>query len=228
MNILIVEDEIIPATYLKKILINAGYGVIGIATTSQKATQFVLEKRPDVILMDIMLKDNISGTQLAKEIYFYDKNIIIIFLTAFSDNEMIEDAVESKAFSYLLKPYRDREILATLELAKSHLRNPKKVTHHDNATNLIELIDGYRYHKELQRLFLNNQEVHLGAKELELIKLLCSHPNISFEIEYIIDFLWDISKNQQTLRSLIHRIREKTSPNLIKNVNKFGYKISTK
>jgi len=71
MNILIVEDEIIPATYLKKILINAGYGVIGIATTSQKATQFVLEKRPDVILMDIMLKDNISGTQLAKEIYFY-------------------------------------------------------------------------------------------------------------------------------------------------------------
>jgi len=227
MKILIVEDELIPANYLKKVLQKNGYEVVDILKNGKDVIKIVKELNPDVIFMDIMLEDNISGADVALEVYNYDTDIIIIFLTAYSDKEMVEFAVRSNAFAYLLKPYRDNEILATLELAKSHLYTKEVNTKQFN-DKIIELADGYIYDKELQRLFLNDKEVRLGPKAMHLIKLLCNNQNITLEIDDIIESLWDRETSKQTLRSLIHRIRQATSEKLILNVSKFGYKIGSK
>ena len=229
MRILIVEDEMIPANYLKRVLLNEGYAVVGIAKRGEQAITLARTEKPDIIFMDIMLQDNISGSDAAVEIHFSNPEILIIFLTAFSEKEMIEYAVRSEAFAYLLKPYRDNEILATLELAKAKvaLGQNKKVQEFKEA-NILELVNAYRYDSKVQRLFLGEEEIELGPKALQLIKLLCENRNITLEINEIIEQLWDEPKSKQTLRSLIHRIRQMTSAELIQNVNKFGYKIGLK
>lgn len=226
MRILIVEDDVIPANYLKKILELEGHAVVGMAGKGADAIEMAREKRPDVIFMDIMLKDSISGAEAAREIHYKNADIMIIFLTAYSDKEMIEYAIESDAFAYLLKPYRDREILATLELARSKLETLQTLVREDNQNDsLVALVDGYCYNMKLKRLFLDNVEVSLGAKALQLVDLLCKNKHITLEIEMILENLWETPKSGQTLRSLIHRIRETTSPELIQNSSRFGYKI---
>jgi len=226
MKILIVEDEIIPANYLKKILTHEGYEVIKIVETGFDAIQVAHKENPDLILMDVMLQDHISGCDAALEISKKDPQVLIVFLTAFSDKEMIDFAVASKAFGYLLKPYRDKEILATIELAKAHL-GYSTPTVKDN--NILTLVDGYTYHTESQSLFYQSKEVlTCGPKALELIALLCKHKDYTVKIKTIHETLWDTPRSQQTLRSLVHRIRENTSQNLIINISKVGYKIGLK
>ena len=228
MKILIVEDEIIPANYLKKVLMHEGYELLPIVSKGQEAINVAKREKPHIILMDVMLKDNISGCDAALAISQENPNILIVFLTAFSDNEMIDFAVKSKAFGYLLKPYRDKEILATLQLAKAQLNNPLPPKENKKENDKLELIDGYSYNKSTETLFFKAQEVPCGPKALQLITLLCKQKNSTVKIEDILETLWDTVKPQQTLRSLIHRIREHTSPNLIINVNKLGYKIGLK
>lgn len=229
MKILIVEDDVIPANYLNKMLEQEGYNVITMVKTGAKAIEVTKKEKPQLIFMDIMLKDQMSGAEAAKEIHYLYPEIMIVFLTAYSDKEMIEFAVESDAFAYLLKPYRDKEIIATLELAKAKLTINKKTQEEkkrqENCEYIIILVDGYTYDTEVKRLFLNKKEVPLSSKALKLIQLLCSNKGITLEINFIINELWETPKNSQTLRSLIHRIRELTSSKLIQNINKFGYRI---
>ena len=230
MKILIVEDEIIPANYLKRILEKEGHEVLSIVQRGASAITEAKIQKPDVIFMDIMLKDNISGADAAVAIHQNQPEIIIIFLTAFSDKEMVEFAVRSEAYAYLLKPYRDNEILATLQLAKAKIdANQTANTIQKNKTDsqIIKLVGGYIYNKNLKRVFLDEKEIELGPKALQLIQLLCQNPKITIEIDDIMEQLWDEPKPKQTLRSLIHRIRQMTHPELIQNANKLGYKIGT-
>ena len=228
MQILIVEDEVIPANYLKKVLELEGYEVIGIVRKGTDAISMAKQKNPDVILMDIMLKDHISGAEAAIQIHASSPEVMIIFLTAYSDEEMINFAVESDAFAYLLKPYRDKEILATLELAKAKLFGKSDSIVVDVENDTIILTDGYVYNTKSKRLFLENKEIPLGSRALKLIQLLCKNKHITLEIDMILQEVWDSSISRQTLRSLIHRIRTATTPNLIQNTNKFGYRIGLK
>jgi len=227
MRVMIVEDDVISANYLKKIIELAGYEVVSMVQKGIDAIAMAKEKRPDLILMDIMLQDQLSGAEAAKEIHYLYPEIFIIFLTAYSDNEMIEYAVESEAFAYLLKPYRDNEILATLSLVKAKYEESLNSTTYKNET-IITLVDGYSFNSELHRLFLNNKEVKLSKKSLKLIEILCKNRYISVELDDIISYIWESETSEQALRSLIHRIREKTSTNLIINNNSFGYRIGLK
>ena len=228
MKILIVEDELIPANYLKRILEKESHEVLPIVQRGANAITEAKLQKPELIFMDIMLKDNISGADAAVAIHQNQPEIVIIFLTAFSDKEMIEFAIRSEAFAYLLKPYRDKEILATLQLAKAKIdTNKTTITTEETETNpeTIKLVGGYLYHKKLKRVFLEEKEIELGPKALQLIQLLCQNPKITIEIDDIMEQLWDEPKPKQTLRSLIHRIRQMTHPELIQNANKLGYKI---
>ena len=228
MKVLIVEDEIIPANYLKRILIDNDYEVIDIVTKGAKAISSAKETKPDIILMDVMLKDNISGCDAALEISLENSEIKIIFLTAFSDKEMIDFAVKSNAFGYLLKPYREHEIIATLELArgKSEIETTEDLPNKEEQNNLLTLVDGFHFNLDNQMLYKQKEEIACGPRARKLLMLLCENKNSILPIELLLDSLWDTPKSQQTLRSLIHRIRERTSVNLIKNINKIGYKIS--
>ncbi len=218
-RVLIVEDERIPANYLKKVLIKEGYDVVDTAVSGEEAIERTKTHRPDIILMDIMLEGALSGTEAALAIRRFAPEVIIVFLTAYSETQMLEMALESKAYAYLVKPYREKEIITTLKLA---MLGAKK-----EPSTALELVGGYRFERKSERLFLGDEEVPLGPVALRLLALLSHSPQSSVSIEQIMEHVWGSEVSQQTLRSLIHRIREQTHKELIVNVNKVGYRLGT-
>jgi len=222
-KILIVEDEFLCAEYLKNILIKNNYNVIGVVDNGKDAITEAFTKKPDLILMDIILKDRLSGCEAAVHIHNKNKNIKIIFLTAYAEEEMIDFAMKADATAYLMKPYVEKEILATIKLIFAHENYIETKIDKKN----IYIKDGYMFDKEKHRLFKNNQEIHLGKKTLKLIEILVENINVSVSNEQICTYIWGEQKNDRTLRSLIYRIRHMIGCDMIENVNGLGYKIKT-
>ncbi len=224
VSVIIVEDECIAAEFLKEMLEEQGVVVSDIIDNGKEAIEVCIAKKPDVIFMDVMLRDNISGSEAAVAIS-RQINTKIIFLTAYVDNEMVDFAVESQAAAYLTKPYNEAQIIATLRLVTAGEnidKEPEKTV-----PEKIHLKGGYIYLTQLKRLIQDNKEVELGPKALKLIDLLASQPNISVSHEQICMHVWEELVNDKTLRSLLFRIRQATDDAFIKNVSGTGYMIQT-
>lgn len=116
IKILVVEDEIIIAEDLKRILKEFDYDVGNVALSGKEAIEFAKRENPNLILMDINLNSEINGIEAAI-IIRRQFDIPVVFLTAFSDKETIEQAKKSEAFGYLIKPYAPEELKTTIELA---------------------------------------------------------------------------------------------------------------
>ncbi len=219
-NVLIIEDDLISAYYLKKILQKNDFNVIDIVDNAIDAIKIFKKTQPDIILMDIMLCGNISGCELAIDIRHIDLKVIIIFLSAFSDDNMIEYALSANAYSYLLKPYRDVDILNTMKMALQFRLNTPTQTNQK-----ISLKNGYEYNIKLQKLYLNNQETILSEKLLALVNLLARNRGQSISYEQISHTLWQREQNINTIRSIVHRLKRKL-PNLeVHSNSKRGYVI---
>ncbi|WP_428739468.1 response regulator [Sulfurimonas sp.] len=218
-TILIVEDEKIPAEFFKEILEINGYEVLGICDKGADAIKSALSLKPDVIFMDIMLKDNISGSEAALKIST-SIDTKIIFLTAHSDEEMIEYALDAGAVNYLIKPYKEKQIITTLEMA---LKQKKDVT--SKQERGIKLAGGFYYDFINKNLQLNHKEVEIGLKSLELVEYLCKNINRTVPHDELLDYLYENEKNKSTLRTLISRLNKTLKYNLINNNSKLGYKI---
>ena len=115
-KILVVEDEVIVAMEMKQQLENLGYDVVGVANTGKEAVDISLEKNPDVILMDIMLKGDMDGIEAAEKIRGFQDNHII-YTTAYSDAELLERAKLTEPNGYILKPLISKEVDANIQMA---------------------------------------------------------------------------------------------------------------
>jgi len=220
-KILVVEDECISAEYLKEFLMKEGYDIVDIVNSGDEAIRQANNLKPDLILMDIMLNGKMSGCEAAVEIHQHNKEIKIIFLTAYAEEEMIEYAIDAEATAYLMKPYREHEILATIKLLFAH--SADVISKSD--TEKIHLKNGYNFNLKQQRLFKENQEIPLGKKPLKLIEILAKNRSVSVSNEQLCSYIWGEYKNDRTLRSLIHRVRQLLDYDMIENVNGLGYKI---
>jgi DNA-binding response OmpR family regulator len=220
-KILVVEDECILAEYLKEFLMKEGYDIVDIVNSGDEAIRQANNLKPDLILMDIMLNGKMSGCEAAVEIHQHNKEIKIIFLTAYAEEEMIEYAIDAEATAYLMKPYREHEILATIKLLFAH--SADVISKSD--TEKIHLKNGYNFNLKQQRLFKENQEILLGKKPLKLIEILAKNRSVSVSNEQLCSYIWGEYKNDRTLRSLIHRVRQLLDYDMIENVNGLGYKI---
>lgn len=115
-SLLIVEDEVLVARDIQARLVRMGYEVAGIAYKGTEAIDMALALRPDLILMDIHLKDEIDGVEAAliiREKY----DVPVIFCTAFSNDETLERAKISEPYGYVLKPFDNRELEINIEIA---------------------------------------------------------------------------------------------------------------
>ncbi len=217
IRILIVEDEQIPANFLKDLLEDHGYHVIAICDKGADAITVARETKPDVIFMDIMLKDNISGSEAALKIStFLDTRII--FLTAYTDQEMIDYAIESQASNYLVKPYKDKQILAALQIALS--KGFKEEEKH-----YITINAHFGYDLEGRMLYHNNQEVYLGTKDAKLFHYLVLHLDTVVSIEQLSKYIYQESKDSSTIRTLVFRLKKSIGEDLIQSISGHGYKL---
>ncbi len=114
-RILIVEDEGVIAADIEDRLIRLGYQVNGWASTGEEAIRNIDACLPDLILMDIMLRGNIDGITVAEHVRHHYQ-IPVIFLTAYSDETMIERAKLAEPFAFLLKPFNERELRSNIEM----------------------------------------------------------------------------------------------------------------
>ena len=115
-RILVVEDETIVARDIQRQLGTLGYESIGHATEGEQAIQLTGQLLPDLVLMDIQLAGAMDGIAAAHAIRMEFK-IPVIFITAFDADEVIERAKLTEPFGYILKPFSDRELRTSIEMA---------------------------------------------------------------------------------------------------------------
>ena len=120
-RIFIVEDEALIAMDLCERLTALGYEVCGTATHGETTAQRIAELQPDLVLMDIGLAGSMDGVEAAQQLgERYD--VPIVFLTAYSDSELIARASRTNSYGYLVKPFEERELHATLQVALARFR----------------------------------------------------------------------------------------------------------
>ncbi len=115
-KILIVEDENIVAMDIRKMLLNFGYEITSIINSGEEAILEVRENKPDLILMDIVLKGKMSGIDASRIISQYF-DIPIIYLTALSSDDSLLDAKSRESYGFLYKPFSANELNIAIEMA---------------------------------------------------------------------------------------------------------------
>ncbi|MTI21969.1 response regulator transcription factor [Fulvivirga sp. RKSG066] len=115
-KVLIVEDELIIAEDLKSILLELGHEVCGLAISAREALVLLETHSPDLVLLDIQIKGGMDGIDLASEIRAQYKTPFV-YLTSHADPTTLQRAKETNPYGYLVKPYQEKDINATIEIA---------------------------------------------------------------------------------------------------------------
>lgn len=127
VKILIVEDELIIAEDLKDILESLDYEVCGIAITARESLQLLEEHAPDIALLDIQIKGGKDGIELANDINEQFK-IPFIFLSSHADAATLERAKKVRPYGYLVKPFQEKDIHTTIEMALNNFSGKSNTT----------------------------------------------------------------------------------------------------
>jgi two-component system, sensor histidine kinase and response regulator len=123
-EILLVEDEQIVALELRERLTRLGYRVTGLAATGEAALHSIEARRPDLVLMDIVLAGHMTGTETAI-IVRRQFDIPVVYLTAYSDPATLEQVKDTEGQGYLTKPFQPHELDAVIQLALSRHRKDR-------------------------------------------------------------------------------------------------------
>jgi CheY-like chemotaxis protein len=114
-KIIIVEDNNIIALDLKHSLEKLGYEIIAVVTSGEEALAQTLELKPDLVIMDIKLRDNMDGIEVARSIHTKEC-IPILFVSAYGDNETIQRAEKcADKIGYIVKPYNNDQLFSSVE-----------------------------------------------------------------------------------------------------------------
>lgn len=116
IRILVVEDESLVGRDIQNMLRSLGYEAIGPVATAAQAVRKAREHAPDLVLMDIVLKGGADGISAAETIWD-TLGIPVVYLTAYTDEPTLQRAKQTGPFGYLLKPFEERELQTTVEMA---------------------------------------------------------------------------------------------------------------
>tara|TARA_R110002049_G_scaffold2179_1_gene15708 strand:+ start:1686 stop:2429 length:744 start_codon:yes stop_codon:yes gene_type:complete len=126
IKILIVEDEMIIAANMSLQLTNLGYNVTGILPKGEDALMHIKENLPDIVLLDINLKGELTGIETAKVIQ-QDFNIPIIYVTANADDTNFNEAKKTNPYAFISKPFKKLDLQRAIELTINRVKSEKDV-----------------------------------------------------------------------------------------------------
>jgi len=139
-NIMIVEDNTTVAQDCHDCLIDLGYNVTSIQASGEESILMAETQMPDAVLMDIHLRDKMDGITAAEHIY-NQFQIPVVFLSAYGDHELLQRAKKVGSFGYLIKPFEERELCATLEMALYKARADKEQKKMEAQINLLKKME---------------------------------------------------------------------------------------
>jgi two-component system, LytTR family, response regulator LytT len=167
-NVLVVEDESIVAKDIQQSLIRLGYNVIGTASTGEKAISLAEEFRPDIVLMDIMLKGSINGIEAAGEIKA-KLGTPVIFLTAYADEGTLAKAKVTEPYGYIIKPFKEIDLHTSIEMALyKHKKESEILKEREILYSIVENKDS----KDFIFVKSNSRLIKLNTKEIYYIEAL--------------------------------------------------------
>ena len=219
-SIYIVEDEAIIALEIKQTILKLGYRFAGMASNYDDAILGIQKTKPDLILMDIMLKDSKSGIEIANALNDI-QSIPIIFLTSVKDSDTMQDAILTTPSAYLLKPFRREELQSAilLSLHKSSLDSTDE-------SRAIDIGYGYSYHSSQNLLYYHDNPIRLSTKERIFLECLIEARGTIKRFADIEDRVWHGEYvSSGALRALLHRLRKKLNHELIETISTIGYRI---
>lgn len=216
-KILIVEDEGIVAKDLQNRLRRVGYDVPKVATSGEQAIEGAQALRPDLVLMDIMLQGAIDGIEAARELRNRFE-ISVIYLTAYADNNTLQRAKTTAPHGYLIKPFKDRELYATIEMAiyRNKLEKNLKESNHrlESALNEIKRIQQHIIKQERLRALgemasgIAHDFNNALAPVVGIAELLLLYPKCRANEQQLLEHLQLILTAAKDATSIVARLRE--------------------
>lgn len=212
--ILIVEDEIFIAQMIESQIRKMGYEYINIAINYNHAINKIKKQTPDLILLDIDLKNKkYDGIDIANNNMVLNR-IPVIYLTEDKRFTIRERMEETNPKAYMTKPIRYEELEFNIRMAVGHKNGN------------IDIGYNYFYNSEDLNLFYKNQPVKLSRKEMILLRTLISGKGEAIPINILEFEIWGNNfRSDSSLRTLVAKLRKKLNSKMIVNILSFGYKL---
>jgi two-component system response regulator LytT len=193
-KILIVDDEVLIAEYLKDILISLGFPKIQLAHNLQQTFVEIEQFQPELLLLDIRMERELEGIEIAQKIN-EQHAIPFIFITAHSDAQIIEQAINTNPAGYITKPFKKMDVFAAINLAikKNMLQQEKTIIFKEGYDTIKLPID----------------EIFFAKSDGNYIDLFTYKKN--YTIRYSLDWLLDNLPNNEfkkTHRSYVVNLRK--------------------
>ena len=196
-RILIVEDESIVAKDIQMSLRKLGYNVVAICSNGEDAIRAAEEHGPDLVLMDIMLKGDMSGIEAAEQIRSRF-NMPIIYLTAYADESTLSKAKITEPYGYIIKPFKEIDLRTSIEMAQyKHQKETDVRKERDFLYSIVENKD----FKDIIFVKSNSRLVKVRTKDIYFIEALKDY--------VVINTL----NARYTIHSTMKDIERKLSPN---------------
>ncbi|MEV5462350.1 response regulator transcription factor [Streptomyces cellulosae] len=221
-TVLVVEDDASIRTLLTSALTAAGYGVLS-AATGQEALGLALDRRPHLIVLDVMLPDT-DGFRLTRDLRARGVYTPVLFLTACGDVEDRIIGLSSGGDDYVTKPFHIQEVLLRIRAILRRSNAPASVTGTAPALRYADLtLDEAT--REVRR---GDRPVRLSPTEFRLLACLLAHPERVLEKAEILQQVWqyDFSGDTRIVDTYIKNLRRKidrTPPALVHTVRGVGY-----
>ncbi|TVX92969.1 response regulator transcription factor [Paenibacillus agilis] len=223
-RILVVDDETEITELISLYLRREGFQVI-IADNGYDALQLAAEVKPDLIILDILLK-SLDGIEVCKEIR-KTSNVPVLFISCKSDDVDIILGLTIGGDDYITKPFSPSQLVARV---KAHLR---RTTLHKSAENNSTLLayPGLEIDLNSHTVKTNGRLISLSSKEFDLLSHLAQTPNKVFRLEQLYQLIWNSESFGDTRTLMVHisNLRKKiepdpTNPRYIVTVRGVGYK----
>ena len=156
-KVLIVEDQFVEANDLQLMLQKAGYEVCGIARSVPIAQEMIKKETPGLVLLDIFLKGKLTGIDLAKQLRA--DNIAFIYLSANSNEEILSEAKTTEPYGFIVKPFREKDLLVTLEIAQYRHEHSRESKHRREVELLQQLEKVIRDYVDWNQRFLQMAKI---------------------------------------------------------------------
>lgn len=243
-TIIIVEDDEITALNLKLSLQKHGYEILATCDNALDAIQKIEEHKPQVAIIDISLQEGSDGITLGKTIR-QNYAIPFIYLTSYSDDDIISEAIKTEPYGYIVKPFDPSSLHATIQTAvfkfemeckrfeeisasKIDEEGVEKLLYEKSQPNSTTVLFGTSYVIDIakEEIFYNEEKLKLTKKESAILRLLVAKLGSVINFDQAINYVWKESgATENSIRTLVWRLRSKLPTDIIKNASGIGYYI---